>query len=151
MTVIKSLAGQQALNDIITMLNTWDVAVAGFAKPKIESLWDETIVTFNDTDNYILLQIDQEKINPFSMMNGVAPYTYDWYHIVNFTLDFRSTKSDQFDVMLAYAMELFKNNLRLSSHVYTLPEIVNYDYTIRGIWRATIGIRLETMNPTKTI
>lgn len=135
--------GIQAMQDVIAVLETWDVNTGGL-KPKIESMWEEAMVRYDNTKSYILLQIDNERIEAFSMMEGTAPnYYYEWLHTVNMTLDVRTKESlDRLKQILNQVSDLIKDNVRLSNYIHMIPESVAYDFTVRNIWRATVAIKV---------
>lgn len=156
MTEIQATAGLQVIDDILAILEVWDINLGG-KQPKITSIWDESLLTYNETDSYILIQIDRELPQIFShMQTGTS---YDWLHDISLTFDIRVYDNNldklniRFKQVLDYFLHLMKNNVRIAGHIELLPSAngIYYDYTIKNLRRATIGFRILDHDPKVTL
>lgn len=152
MSTISGVAGLTIMTDIIATLNSWDASLGG-VKPKIETMWDEQMLTFNETKSYILVQIDSETPETFSMMEGNSPnYIYQWMHKVNISLDIRVDNDfNLFERTVNYTMHKLKTNVRFATAIQQFPLSISYDFTIRNQYRVVIGLRVDKESPTYTV
>lgn len=122
-------------------------------RPSILYIWEETMLKYDDTDSYILINPDVEILQIYSMKEGAG--IYHWLHTIPFTIDVRifrpegSGLMERSEQIVNNVVSILKNNIiKIANNIDIVLGDITTDNTRKFTMRFIIHIQLRRMDPT---
>jgi hypothetical protein len=150
-----AMAGLQAVSDIITILNGWNVANTDNRSPAIVKRLELENQQQQPNADYVIIDYDTEIITPFGL------YASDWRHDIPISIEVKTSgfvaatnTSDSTDRlthaqnMVNEVARLIKTNARLSGYAMTyIRSSKNNAHQVRNTISIFVDLLLVKINP----